>query len=82
MIELRNKKTGQALGRVTEEQLRQLVESLEEEFDEDRDYFFDGPTIDYLHDNGLDAELLRLLREALGEKEGEDEGLEIEWVRV
>lgn len=77
MIELRNKATGQRLGSVTEEQLRFLIDHLEEESHDDRDYYLNTTTLDALAGKSADGELIGLLRQALGER-GE---VEIEWSR-
>jgi hypothetical protein len=77
MIELIDKDSGNRIGTVTEEQLGKLVELLEEEFEEDADYYMDEATLAYLEEDGLDAELVTLLRRALGEREGMD----VQWVR-
>ena len=78
MISLRDKDTGADVGSITEEELRFLVDHLEEEFDEDRDYYINQTTLDIMDQNGADAELIALLRGAIGDREG----IEIEWSRV
>jgi hypothetical protein len=77
MIELRDKGTGQRLGSVTEEQLRFLIDHLEEESHDDRDYYLNTTTLDALADKSGDGELIIMLRRALGGR-GE---VEIEWSR-
>lgn len=77
MIELRDKGTGRHLGSVTEEQLRFLIDHLEEESYDDRDYYLNTTTLDALAGKSTDAALIGLLRQALGER-GE---VEIEWSR-
>lgn len=77
MIELRDKGTGHRLGSVTEEQLRFLIDHLEEESYDDRDYYLNTTTLDALAEKSEDGELIGLLRRALGER-GE---VEIEWSR-
>ena len=67
--------SGATICEITEGQLKCLVDALEEESDTDRDYYIDAPTIDVLADAGADAELLGLLRTALGAREG----IEIAW---
>ena len=78
MISLRDKDTGADVGSITEEELRFLVDHLEEEFDEDRDYYINQTTLDIMEQNGADPELIALLRGAIGERDG----IEIEWSRV
>ncbi|MGH7607557.1 MAG: hypothetical protein ACREME_09470 [Gemmatimonadales bacterium] len=44
MIELRDKDGGEPLGTINERQLQFLVDQLEEESSEDRDYYINAPT--------------------------------------
>jgi len=67
--------TGVEIGTISDAQLAFLVEQLEEEHDEDRDYFVDKNTIELLSDNGCDPELLGMLEKAIGE----DEAMDIAW---
>jgi processive 1,2-diacylglycerol beta-glucosyltransferase len=76
MIELRNKDTSAPIGEITEEQLDFLVNMLEEEDSEDKDYWIDEMTLQYFQENGADPALIKLLQDAIGE----NEGIEIEWV--
>ena len=75
MISLRDKDTGADLGTISEEQLRFLVDQLEEEYDEDRDYYINSTMLDLLEQNGADFQLLDMLRKAIGDREG----VEIQW---
>ena len=77
MIRLVNKDTGQAIGSVSEDDLQVLVDQLEEEDSEDTDYYVSADTIDLLEENGASADLLRVLRQALGDAEG----IEVSWTR-
>ena len=77
MIQLRNKETGALIGDITEEQLQFLIDHLEEESDEDTDYYLNRATLELLKEKGLDAPFLKLLEEAFGDRED----LEIEWSR-
>lgn len=77
MIQLRDKETGTSLGDITEEQLQFLIDHLEEESEEDTDYYLNRATLNLLKEKGLDASLLKLLEEAFGDREE----LEIEWSR-
>jgi hypothetical protein len=78
MIAIRDKETGADLGTITEEQLQTLVDALEEEFEEDRDYYINPETVDLIDQNGGDPALVNLLRRAIGNRQG----VEIEWSRV
>ena len=55
------------LGPITEVQLDFLMEHLEEEFEEDDDYFLNLDSLNYLKDQGVDKDLLALLEKALKE---------------
>jgi len=67
--------TDRVIGAITDAQLQFLVQQLEEEHDEDRDYYIDRETLDMFEENGGDPELVEMLRKALGD----DEALDIEW---
>lgn len=76
MPQLVNKDTGAVIGFITAEQLQQLIDLLVEESDEDRDYYIDAATLDYLEENQASPELVRLLRSHVPE---EGEGIDVEW---
>jgi hypothetical protein len=78
MIALRDKDTGADLGTISEEQLQFLVDQLEEEYAEDRDYYINRTTVEIMQQSGADPELINLLSEAIGDRDG----VEIEWSRV
>ena len=63
------------IGVISPAQLKFLVEQLEEEHDEDQDYFIDRDTLELLSDNGIDHELLAMLEKAMGD----DESMDIAW---
>jgi hypothetical protein len=77
MIRLRDKQTGADIGAISEEQLRFLVDHLEEEYEEDRDYYIQRELLDMLEEAGGDPELVAMLARAMGD----GEVLEIEWSR-
>jgi hypothetical protein len=77
MIRLRDKETGDDIGSISEEQLRFLVDALEEEYAEDRDYYIHRDLVPTLEQEGADSDLVSVLRSAIGEREG----VEIEWSR-
>ncbi len=61
------------LGTITEDQLDFLMENLEEEFEEDEEYYLSADTIDYLKDQGADGDLIAILERALaGTQDGVD----------
>ena len=75
MIDLYNKATEKKIGSITEADLKILVDGLEEESAEDRDYYIDTATIDLLADGRATEHLIRLLREAVGS----EPGVELRW---
>jgi len=75
MIKLYNKETGQVIGEITEQQLQFLMDNLEEESEEDWDYYINPTTLEMLERNGADADLLGKLRAAIGDRKD----IEIEW---
>ena len=75
MIELRNKETSARIGNISEDDLSFLINMLEEEDSEDRDYWIDQTTIDYFEANGCGDHLLEMLKDAIRDREG----VEIEW---
>ena len=77
MIDLYNNATNQLLGSLTDAELQVLLDGLEEESQEDRDYYIDAATIDLLADGRASDHLVHLLRTALGG----GEGVEIRWQR-
>jgi hypothetical protein len=78
VIDLYNADTNTLLGEITEQDLKVLVESLEEESDEDQDYYITADTLDVIGENGRATDhLLGLLRKAIGSAEG----VEIRWQR-
>jgi hypothetical protein len=68
MVNLYIQETGEFTGRITEEQFQFLVDQLEEETLEDRDYAITPMTVDFLVAQGGDPELINLLRRALGDR--------------
>jgi hypothetical protein len=78
MIDLYNADANILLGEITEQDLKVLVDALEEESSEDQDYYITPDTLDVIGNNGRATDhLLGLLRKALGSSEG----VEIRWQR-
>jgi hypothetical protein len=77
MIDLYNAATNELLGQITEADLKVLVDALEEEGVNDRDYFIDAATIDVIADGKATEHLVGLLRKAVGSSDG----LDIRWQR-
>jgi hypothetical protein len=67
--------TGDDIGNITDVQLKFLVEQLEEDHEEDEDYYVDRDTLELMADNGADPELLALLEKAMGD----DDHMDIAW---
>lgn len=67
--------SGDAIGEIDDAQLKFLVDQLEEEHDDDKDYFIDRDTLELLSDNGADPELLALLEKGLAG----DEEMTVAW---
>ena len=78
MIKLSDKETGAEIGVITEDQLRFLIDELEEEFAEDQDYYINRTTLEVFEEKEIDAELLGLLKGAIGDRED----MEIVWSRT
>lgn len=77
MIQMRDKETGALLGSISEEDLQFLIDNLEEESDDDTDYYLNRATIEMLTENGAGQALIKILNAALGDREE----AEIEWIR-
>jgi hypothetical protein len=77
MIDVYNNNTNELIGSITDADLHVLIDGLEEESADDRDYYIDRATIDVLGDGRATEHLLNLLKKALG---GAD-GVEIRWQR-
>ena len=68
MIKIYDAATGTLLGDITDEQLQFLQDQFEEEWSGDQDYYLNEATLDMLREAGIDAQLLDLLKKALGSK--------------
>jgi len=69
MYKLYNNDTGELVGNISEGQLQFLKDQLEEESLEDQDYEIEPMTLAYFEEQGIDAELLGILKRALGDQE-------------
>ncbi len=67
---------GETIGQITAKQVQFLVDMLEEEDNEDQEYYIDADTLELFSDNNCDPELLAMLEGALDD--GED-GVDIGW---
>jgi hypothetical protein len=77
MIDLYNDATNQLIGSITENDLKVLIDALEEESSEDQDYYIDRATLDVIGDGRATDHLINVLRNALGSSDGVD----IRWER-
>ena len=66
MIKLYNNQDNSLIGTLTESQLQFLIDNMEEESLEDRDYAITAMTLAYFEELGGDPSLLEMLRQALG----------------
>ena len=78
MVQLYDEQSGELIGVITHQQLQYLLDQLEEEDSEDRDYYIDRTTLDWFEEHGVDPVLESMLREAMGDRDGMD----IRWTRV
>jgi hypothetical protein len=67
MITLYLKDGGEVLGEIEEADLELLIDQLEEESEDDTDYYITPLTIDMLEEAGAGTELVELLRDAVGD---------------
>jgi len=77
MINVYDNETGALLGAISDEELQFLIDKLEEESLEDKDYYLNRDTLEMLEKAGGQPALMDLLRKALGERDG----VEIRWSR-
>jgi hypothetical protein len=72
MIKLSLKDTGKALGTIEDADLQLLVDQLEEEDRSDNDYYITPYDIEMLQKGGASANLVKILKDAVGGAEGVD----------
>ena len=77
-IQLFDNESDEPIGEITRKQLDFLIDQLEAEALDDRDYHINRPTIDMMDEENGETELAELLREALGNR---DE-MEIRWEEI
>ena len=66
-------KNGSApLGTIDDADLQLLRDQLEEESEEDTDYYITPMTIEFLEQNGASSDLVQILKLAVGDSEGVD----------
>jgi hypothetical protein len=69
MVKLFNKDTGEFIGEITETQLQFLIDNLEEEAEDDVDYYINIPTIESFEEKGAEPGLIEVLKKGLGNSE-------------
>ena len=78
MIQLRDKESGEVLGTITEDDLQFLIDNLEEESEDDMDYYINRSTLEIFKEKGTNTALVELLENALGDRND----MEIEWLKA
>lgn len=77
MVALRLKETGIVVGRISDDEFQFLAGQLEEESEDDTDYYITMATIDMLEREGGSQHLLEMMEKAVGGSEG----VELSWER-
>ena len=77
MVTLSLTESGAVLGSISDADLQMLVDQLEEESEEDTDYYVTAETIAMLEERGASETLVAVLKQALGTAEGVD----VSWER-
>ncbi|MCE9623928.1 MAG: galactosyldiacylglycerol synthase [Deltaproteobacteria bacterium] len=75
MVKLFEKERDRLVAEITEDQFRFLADHLEEESENDQDYYLNMDTLDFLEEEGADAELMGALRGAMAGREE----IELRW---
>jgi hypothetical protein len=78
MYQLHDAETGAAVGVISDDQFQFLLDHLEEESEQDQDYYISRDTLDTFEEEEADTALVALLRKALGDREG----MEIRWSKA
>jgi hypothetical protein len=69
MVKIFNNDTGDLIGEITDTQLQFLIDNLEEEAEDDVDYYINIPTIESFQELGAEAGLIDVLKKGLGNNE-------------
>lgn len=77
-VQLSDAATGRTLETITDQQFQALVDALEEESTDDRDYYINVDTVEMLEAEGADPQLVAVLRRALDGREDMD----LSWQRL
>jgi hypothetical protein len=65
MITLYDSGSGTKIGEISQAQLEALIHWMEEEFENDRDYYISAEELELMEEDGVDAALLGMLKKAL-----------------
>lgn len=76
-IKIFDTETKAELGTLRDDQLQFLIDQLVEETSDDQDYYLHQGTLELLKHRGAGPELMAVLTEAMGDREG----VEIRWER-
>jgi len=68
MVTLYDVKTGAKVGRIHDAQLQALMDWMEEESEDDRDYFVSADELELMAEDGVDPTLIEVLKQALGNR--------------
>ena len=77
MITLKDKETDRFIGTINEQQLQFLIDQRQEESSDDQDYYINKAALEMFEKNGIDQELSKMFKDALGSRED----MEIVWSR-
>ena len=72
MIALYDSGTGVKVGRISEAQLQTLIDWMEEETAEDRDYYVSAEEVELMEEDGIDPTLIETLQQALAGRDDMD----------
>jgi processive 1,2-diacylglycerol beta-glucosyltransferase len=78
VIALFDADSGARIGRITEAQWRALIGWMEEESEDDRDYYISAEEVELMEEDGIDPGLIAVLRQALGQRQDMDIRYEVE----
>jgi processive 1,2-diacylglycerol beta-glucosyltransferase len=77
-VQLNDLDSGLPLGSISDSDLQCLIDRLEEDASQPRSYYIDAPTVELLEQSGASADLVSLLRRAIGGRDG----VQIQWTRA
>ena len=72
MVNLYDAQSGAKINRITEKQLQALIDWMEEEDVEDREYYLTSEDCELMEEQGIDPTLIEVLRAALNGRDDMD----------